>query len=160
MYQHAKAEIMTVFHTSVYDHQMDSKNRIRISSKLKGEEKGLYFTKGADRCIFVYTKPGFDELVEKLNVKLKEKAQSGKVSVADLRMAVRVFAKSFVFIEGDSQGRMILPSKLKEYAQIGRDVKICGMGSRIEIWSKDNYNKVFANEDENYNAILDELEIY
>lgn len=151
---------MSVFITGSYDHQMDSKNRIRISNKLKGEEKGLYFTKGDKHCIYVYTKLGFDELVEKLNAKLKQQADSGEVSIEEIRYAVRIFAKSFVFVEGDAQGRMMLPSELKKHAQIDKDVMICGAGSRIEIWSKKNYDKVYEKEAEDYDKFINKLGIY
>ena len=39
--------------------------------------------------------------------------------------------------EVDKQGRILLPASLREYAGIEKDAVLVGMGSRIEIWSKD-----------------------
>ena len=39
--------------TGKYEHQIDAKNRIRIPTKLKGNEDKVYFSKGTDGCIFV-----------------------------------------------------------------------------------------------------------
>ena len=75
------------------------------------------------------------------------------------QMALRVFAKSFVWVEGDAQGRMILPAKLKEFAKIDRDVVICGAGSRIEIWAKDVYDKYIEHADENFDELFTKLDI-
>ena len=138
--------------TGEYNHQMDTKNRIRIPNKLKGDEKGLYFSKGTNNCLFVYYEAGFKELIQKLE-------ERTKMSDEDGQMALRVFAKSFVWVEGDAQGRMILPSKLKEFAKIDRDVVICGAGSRIEIWAKDVYDKYFEHADENFDDLFKKLDI-
>ena len=48
--------------TGEYNHQMDTKNRIRIPNKLKGEERGLYFSKGTNNCLFVYYEAEFKKI--------------------------------------------------------------------------------------------------
>lgn len=138
--------------TGEYAHQMDTKNRIRIHNKLKGEEKGLYFSKGTNNCLFVYYEEGFKQLIEKLE-------QSVKISDADKQKSARVFAKSFSYVEGDAQGRMILPQKLKEFAKIDKDIVICGAGERIEIWAKEVYDVYFSDEDENFDELFKQLDI-
>ena len=138
--------------TGEYAHQLDTKNRIRIPNKLKGEEKGLYFSKGTNNCLFVYYEEGFKQLIEKLE-------QSVKISDADKQKSARVFAKSFSYVEGDAQGRMILPQKLKEFAKIDKDIVICGAGERIEIWAKEVYDVYFSDEDENFDELFKQLDI-
>ena len=138
--------------TGEYAHQMDTKNRIRIPNKLKGEEKGLYFSKGTNNCLFVYYEEGFKQLIEKLE-------QSVKISDADKQKSARVFAKSFSYVEGDAQGRMILPQKLKEFAKIDKDIVICGAGERIEILAKEVYDVYFSDEDENFDELFKQLDI-
>lgn len=138
--------------TGEYSHQMDTKNRIRIPNKLKGDEKGLYFSKGTNNCLFVYYEAGFKELVQKLE-------ESVKISDTNKQKSLRVFAKSFTYVEGDSQGRMILPQKLKEYAKIDKDLIICGAGARIEIWAKEVYDKYFEQEDEDFDELFGLLDI-
>lgn len=138
--------------TGEYNHQMDTKNRIRIPNKLKGDEKGLYFSKGTNNCLFVYYEAGFKELIQKIEEKVKMSDESGN-------MALRVFAKSFTYVEGDAQGRMILPTKLKEYAKIDKDLVICGAGSHIEIWAKEVHDKYFEDEDVNFDELFKKLDI-
>lgn len=138
--------------TGEYTHQMDTKNRIRIPNKLKGEERCLYFSKGTNNCLFVYYEEGFKQLIAQVEEKIKMGDYDGQ-------KALRVFAKSFVPVEGDAQGRMILPQKLKEFAKIDKDIVICGAGSRIEIWAKEVYDKYFENEDENFDDLFKKLDI-
>ena len=138
--------------TGEYNHQMDTKNRIRIPNKLKGEEKGLYFSKGTNNCLFVYYEEAFKELIQKIEEKIK-------MTDTDGQLALRVFAKSFTYVEGDQQGRMILPTKLKEYAKIEKDLVICGAGSHIEIWAKEVHDKYFENEDVDFDELFKKLDI-
>lgn len=146
-----KAEYM--FHlTGEYSHQMDTKNRIRIPNKLKGDERGLYFSKGTHNCLFVYYEESFKELLTKLEENIK-------MSDEERQKALRVFTKSFSWVEGDAQGRMILPQKLKEYAKIDRDIIICGAGSRIEIWAKEVHDEYFKDADENFDVLFKSLGI-
>ncbi len=138
--------------TGEYNHQMDTKNRIRIPNKLKGEERGLYFSKGTNNCLFVYYEEAFKELIQKIEEKIK-------MTDTDGQLALRVFAKSFTYVEGDQQGRMILPTKLKEYAKIDKDLVICGAGSHIEIWAKEVHDKYFENEDVDFDELFKKLDI-
>ena len=41
--------------------------------------------------------------------------------------------------EVDKQGRILLPAILREFAGIEKDAVLVGVGSRIEIWSKDKW---------------------
>lgn len=135
-----------------YAHQLDAKNRIRIPNKLKGETGKLIFSKGPDKRIFVYTEEAFLELGKKIseNTKLSDDRQ---------RKALSVFYKSAFPVEADGQGRMILPTVLKDFAKIDRDLVICGAGNHIELWSKEVYDEYYKNEDADFDDLFDILGI-
>ena len=135
-----------------YDQQMDTKNRIRIPSKLKGDDTKFVFVKGADRCIGVYTPEGFDEFMKRAHASYER--MNG-----DIRRAMRLLSKACVTIETDAQGRIILPQFLKDFAEIEQDVVVCGADDHIEIWSKKGHDKYYNNEDEAILGIYDMLGI-
>ncbi len=139
------------FLTGEYDHQIDSKNRIRIPAKLKGNEEKLYFSKGTNGCIFVFYEAAVKEKLEKL--------EEIKISDTDKQKGMRAFTKSLKLVEMDNQGRLVIPPELKIYGKITKDIKICGAGSRIEIWSKEVYDTYFADDDENYDENISYLDI-
>ncbi|MFV0240415.1 MAG: division/cell wall cluster transcriptional repressor MraZ, partial [Lacrimispora sphenoides] len=58
--------------------------------------------------------------------------------------------------EVDKQGRILLPSVLREHAGIDKDAVLVGVGSRIEIWSKDAW--IAANTYEDMEEIAEALE--
>lgn len=139
------------FLTGEYDHQIDAKNRIRIPSKLKGKEEKLYFSKGTNGCLFVFYEAAIKEKLEKL--------EEIKISDSEKQKGMRSFTKSLKLVEFDGQGRLVIPSELIDYAKIKKDVKICGAGSRIEVWSKEVYDEYFAETDENFDVNFSYLDI-
>lgn len=138
--------------TGTFEHQIDSKNRIRIPNKLKGDEEGLYFTLGTLNRIFVYTKSEFDAISEKVRSSVKLTDKEGQ-------KAQTFFFSTSVYLEGDAQGRMILPALHKKFAKIDKDVVFCGACNRIEIWSKESYDEYFDNCIENFDSIFEKLGI-
>lgn len=138
--------------TGEFSHQLDAKNRIRIPAKLKKELGDRYcFTRGTNGCLFVFPE-------ESIRAKLAEMAEI-KMTDAEKQKGARAFIKSVCFAEEDNQGRVVLPASLKEFAKINKDIKICGNGTRLEIWSKEVYDEYFADEDENFDEYFNALGI-
>lgn len=139
--------------TGEYFHQLDAKNRMRIPARLKkelGDE--YYFAKGSNRCIYVFPKDALEETVKEF--------QEIKFTDLSKQKSLRMFSKSIVLAEEDNQGRFVLPPKLREYAGIGqedKDLVICGVMSRVEIWSRKVYDEYFKDEDEEYDKYLSML---
>lgn len=120
-----------------YDHQVDSKNRIRIPSKLKAEIGSEYvFMKGASKCISIYPASKIDELV----------SQFSGVSAFDKEAQESLAEVMASFYPGDEdvQGRVVIPEKLREYAGIDKEVVTIGMVNHIDIYSKQERERLKA----------------
>lgn len=117
-----------------YEHFLDSKNRIIIPSKFR-EKLGNNFilTKGLDKCLYVYTKEQWHILEQKL-----EKLPLTNKSA---RAFVRFFFSGANELNGDKQGRVLIPQPLLEYALINKEVVSIGVSNRIEVWSKESWIK-------------------
>ncbi|MCD8217680.1 MAG: division/cell wall cluster transcriptional repressor MraZ, partial [Clostridiales bacterium] len=44
--------------------------------------------------------------------------------------------------EVDKQGRVLIPSNLREFAGLEKEVVLIGVRNRIEIWNKDRYQEI------------------
>lgn len=119
-----------------YNHTIDAKGRIIVPAKLR-EELGDEFvvTLGLDGCLFVYPNTEWLNFVEKL------KNLPGN---REARQLQRYFLAGAVSCELDKQGRILIPGKLREHAQLEKDVVFVGVLGKIEIWSKERWN---ANND-------------
>jgi len=123
---------MTSMFLGEYQHSLDSKGRITVPAKFRDQLSDRFVaTKGLENCIFLYP------LKEWRNI--EEKLHSLPMTRADARSFVRFFFSGASELEVDKQGRTVLPSNLREYAGIDKDVVIIGVGSRAEIWAGDKW---------------------
>ena len=132
-----------------YNHTVDAKGRLIVPSKFR-EQLGDEFvvTKGLDGCLFVYPNEEWQNIEEKFrNVPLTSK---------DARKFSRFFFAGAAACEVDKQGRILLPSVLREFAGIGKDAVLVGVGSRIEIWNKDKWME--ANTFDDMEEIAEHME--
>ncbi len=123
-----------------YNHTIDTKNRLIIPSKFRealGDE--FVVTKGLDGCLFVYDNEAWAEFEEKL--------KSLPLTNKEARTFVRFFLAGAARVEVDKQGRILVPSVLKEFAGINKDVVLVGVASRIEIWSRERWEDASSYED-------------
>lgn len=129
---------------SEYNHTIDPKGRLIIPAKFRdqlGDE--FVVTKGMDGCLFVFTNSDWSAFEEKLT--------SLPLTNKPARKFARHFLSGAAEVELDKQGRILLPSNLREHAGLEKDVVLVGVGSRIEIWSK------AAWDDENEDTDIDEV---
>ena len=117
-----------------YNHTVDAKGRLIVPSKFR-EQLGDEFvvTKGLDGCLFVYENTEWKALEEKLHALPLTNANARKFS--------RFFLAGATTWEVDKQGRILLPAVLRDFAKIEKDAVLVGVGSRIEIWSRDVWNQ-------------------
>ena len=117
-----------------YNHTVDAKGRLIVPSKFR-EQLGDEFvvTKGLDGCLFVYENTEWKALEEKLHALPLTNANARKFS--------RFFLAGATTCEVDKQGRILLPAVLREFAGIDKEAVLVGVGSRIEIWNRDTWNK-------------------
>ena len=117
-----------------YSHTIDAKGRLIVPSKFR-EQLGDEFvvTKGLDGCLFVYENSEWKSFEEKLHALPLTNANARKFS--------RFFLAGACACEVDRQGRILIPSVLREFAKLEKDVVLVGVGSRIEIWTKAVWNE-------------------
>ncbi len=123
-----------------YNHTIDAKGRLIIPSKFRevlGEE--FVVTKGMDGCLFVFDDPEWQAFEEKLH--------SLPMIDKEARQFTRFFLAGAASVEVDKQGRILLPAVLRDFAGITKDAVLVGVGSRVEIWSKDRWEGTVTYQD-------------
>lgn len=125
---------------SEYNHTVDAKGRLIVPSKFR-EQLGDEFvvTKGMDGCLFVYANDDWNAFEQKLT--------SLPLINKEARKFARFFLAGAAQVEVDKQGRILLPANLREFASLEKDVLLVGVGSRIEIWSRENWVNMDADSD-------------
>lgn len=135
--------------TGQYQHSIDAKGRLFIPAKLR-EELGetFYVTMGMDSCLSVYSDTSWARFTEKFESLPYTKTK-----------AMRPLFANAAKCEPDSQGRILLPQKLRAYAHLEKDVVVIGVSNRAEIWNAEAWAELEAAElnSENLGAVMEEL---
>ena len=125
-----------------YGHSIDAKGRVIVPAKFR-EVLGDSFvvTLGLDGCLFVYPEEEWEDFVKQL----KELPGS-----KEARKLQRYFMAGAAPCDVDKQGRVLIPSSLREKVGLDNDVVFVGVMSKIEIWSKERWedNNDFDNVDD------------
>ncbi|MGI6584642.1 MAG: division/cell wall cluster transcriptional repressor MraZ [Gracilibacteraceae bacterium] len=133
-----------------YNHTLDPKNRVIMPSKFR-EKLGDSFvmTKGLDNCLFIYSTQDW-KIVE-------DKLKSLPMTNKDARAFVRFFFAGACECDLDKQGRMVIPNYLKDHANIDKELVIIGVSTRIEIWSKEEWNKFNSDANISYEDVAEKM---
>ncbi|WP_100330818.1 division/cell wall cluster transcriptional repressor MraZ [Bacillus xiapuensis] len=133
-----------------FHHNIDAKGRLIIPAKLR-EPLGEWFvlTRGLDECLFGYP-------MEEWKV-LEEKMKALPLTKKDARAFTRFFFSGACDCELDKQGRVNLPANLLKYAQLQKECVIIGVSNRIEIWSKSKWEEYFAQSEESFSEIAENM---
>jgi MraZ protein len=118
-----------------YSPSLDDKGRLILPARFRDElAEGLVITKGQERCLAVWTAAGFAELTEQMRKASKEASNPDAVIGRQSRDYHRVFFASAYDCVPDSQGRIVIPVPLREYAGLTRECAVIGADTRLEIW--------------------------
>jgi MraZ protein len=118
-----------------YIHILDSKGRLTIPAKFRADlDGGLVITRGIDRCLAIFPMPEWERLAEQVNA----------LPMTDQR--ARAFRR-LVFanasdVTPDKQGRVLIPPRLREYADLDGKVVVAGLSSYIEVWNPETWEDV------------------
>lgn len=115
--------------TGQYAHNIDAKGRLFIPARLR-EELGQTFhvTVGMDHCLSIYSDESWAAFTDKVRSLPYSKAK-----------ALRPLFANAVDCEPDGQGRILIPAKLREYADLQKEVVVIGSFDRAEIWNAERW---------------------
>lgn len=94
-------------------------------------------TKGLDGCLFAFSQNEWENFETKL--------KTLPLSDRNARNFVRFFLSGATECEIDKQGRFLIPANLRTAANLEKETVIIGVGTRLEIWDKDAWQKCDEN---------------
>jgi MraZ protein len=113
-----------------YEHTIDDKNRLTLPARFRQAfADGIVVTRGMDGCLYAYTRPDWEGLVESRLGSLDPLSQEG-------RRIRRFFFSGAAESRLDKQGRVMIPAALLEHAKLGREVVVAGVHDHLEIWDR------------------------
>ncbi len=130
--------------------RLDDKGRLFLPARFRDElQEGLVITKGQDRCLYVWTRSGFEELT----FRVRGTSFTDKRSRDFLRI---LFSGASEEIP-DKQGRITIPPVLREYARLGRDCVVIGAMDRVEIWDAGSWQGYADQQEDAFSQMSEEV---
>ena len=123
-----------------YAPKLDEKGRIILPAKFRDElASGLVLTRGQEHCVYVFSQREFESLHEKI--------RQAPVTSKQARDYLRVFLSGASAEVPDKQNRVTIPTPLRSYAGLDRDLVVIGAGSRAEIWDAEAWETYLAEQE-------------
>lgn len=110
-----------------YTHTIDAKGRLTLPAKFRAHfQSGLVVTRGIDKCLFAFPLSEWETLSQKVS--------DLPLTDAAARQFRRLLFSGASDEIPDKQGRVLLPSYLREYATLDGEVVVAGLNTHVEIW--------------------------
>jgi MraZ protein len=128
--------------------RLDDKGRLFLPAKFRDRlASGLVVTRGQERCLYIFPMDEF--------LRVAETMRNAPVTSKTVRDYLRVFLSGASDEVPDKQGRLTVPSTLRDYAGLTRDCTVIGAGSRVEVWDSSAWDTYLATTEQ---AFADQAE--
>lgn len=134
-----------------FEVKIDERGRFKLPQKLieqLGNSRKLDFilNRGFDKNIIMYPREVWEQKTKEIN----------QLSIYDQkeRQALRYYYRGVTEVSNDAADRILIPSLLMEYAGIQKDLVILAFTDIIEIWSKEDYERMIENEPDDFDATI------
>ncbi|NWF67473.1 MAG: division/cell wall cluster transcriptional repressor MraZ [Chloroflexi bacterium] len=115
-----------------FTHQLDAKGRLIIPARYRTHlGPGAILTRGLDHNLVIYPQNAWRAVTEHLN--------QMPITQASGRALRRLMFSGALELELDRQGRVLIPTYLRAYAQLENAALVVGMETYLEIWQPDNW---------------------
>lgn len=131
-----------------YKRRVDIKRRFFIPSELR-VSRSWVITAGMEKCLFIFPEKEWDKVTDKI-IKFP-------LTKKDTRRFLRVLLSRARLLTCDSQGRVLLPEKLVEYAGLKDSCVVIGMLNRIELWNPDKWEEYSHKSEEKYSELAENI---
>ncbi|MEQ8716034.1 MAG: cell division/cell wall cluster transcriptional repressor MraZ [Acidimicrobiales bacterium] len=127
---------MFVGFLGTHERSLDDKGRLALPVPFRSHLGDTCFATRAPgaACLGVWTAEDFQRTLGRL----RERVRNGEASTNQLRR----FAAGAAELRQDSQGRVVLPSHLRDAVGLDREVMVIGAGDRVEVWDPQRWTEV------------------
>ena len=133
-----------------YTPKLDDKGRLILPAKFRDQlAGGLMVTRGQEHCLYVWPQAEVERITERL--------REAPVSNKGTRDYVRMFSSASSDETPDKQGRITVPPKLREWANLSKDVVVIGAMTRLEIWDEAAWEAYSESQEESFAELSDEV---
>ena len=134
-----------------YSTKLSQANRVAVPNSFRKElGKTFVVAKWYENCLVLVSSASWSELLKRIT--------GGTLFVTQsVRDTDRFILGSAYELTTDGQGRTVLPKSLVEFAKLHDEVIFIGLGDRVEVWDKEEWEKREQYVAENAAALLENI---
>ncbi len=130
---------------------LDDKGRLAVPKRVRDELGGetlteLFIAPWTDKSLALFTTSAFDALAERFKSSSK----------ADVRNYMRLFYARADRGDLDRQGRIRIPDRLKEFAELDQKVVLLGVSDHLEVWDESRWDEYVAKLNPQFDEIAEQ----
>lgn len=130
--------------------KLDDKGRLILPAKFRDQlANGLVITRGQERCLYVFPAAQFQQMYQELS--------QAPITSKQARDYIRVMLSGATDEVPDKQGRVIIPAALREYAGLGKELSVIGVGNRAEIWDAKAWQDYLDRQESEFAETAEEI---
>ena len=131
-----------------FTYALDDKGRLTLPAKLRHQLERIVVTRGLDGCLFVFSGERWAHFAENLDKALP-------ITQRGARSLNRFFYAGAADLAPDGQGRILIPSFLRDYADLKDEVVIIGANNRLELWNPERWKAILHDAESNAEEIAE-----
>ena len=146
---------MSGYLIGVYECRVDAKARLMIPVQLKKQlgvalnnsfilKRSVFHT-----CLELFTLDSWNNVVADINQLNRFVKKNNDF--------IRMFTAGVKLIDLDSNGRLLIPKDLKNYASIQSELVLSSSGNMIELWDKNQYEKIVSDSESDFSKMAEEV---
>ncbi len=128
-----------------HTYQLDPKGRISLPARFREAfADGAVLTLGQDGCLFCFPRVEWEAR--------STEVRALPLSDSESRAYARMFFGKAEAVDLDSQGRLLVPQRLRAEVGISKDAVVLGVFDRMEIWDRATHERYEAGHGGAYQA--------
>ncbi len=135
--------------------KLDPKGRVHLPTRFRTglrNENQLVITNSIHaqkRYLDIHSIAGWQKLIDQI------------ASLPSLRSEVQSFQRYYISsgetVDLDGQGRFLIPNHFRQFAELSDDIVIIGAGTKLEIWSNNNWNKLLTDLESRFDEVVSSI---
>ncbi len=116
-----------------FESKISEKGRTALPARFRKElGQNLIISRWYEKSLAIFSDVSWEKILDL--------AVGGSLITEAARDTERFLLGGAYEAELDAQGRLIIPAKLREYAELDKDAVFIGLKNRVEVWNKANWN--------------------
>lgn len=129
-----------------FEHTLDDKGRLTLPVRFRADFAGtVHLTNYYEGCVAIWTAGEFER-------QMREMLAVHREGTRDARNRTRVWSDGSSAVDVDKQGRLVIPVKSRQWADLSGEVTILGAIDHLEIWNPARYESLVAPSAEFFNG--------